>query len=164
MQKYKCLGYMKIWVLIGLLGAGLLSAQAQSSNSTISPELAAYDAQSIRLLGEGMGHMQGNTEHEPSIFSRKMRTQLQGDSANLLINASVKNQRKGFWNGLGGLIITGAGIAAAANTPVGWVVVVGGAVWYGVAIYQTNKGIEQLHHAIWHHNREVLVRAGAGPK
>lgn len=155
---------MKIWVLIGLLGAGLLSAQAQSSNSTISPELAAYDAQSIRLLGEGMGHMQGNTEHDPSIFNRKMRGQLQGDSANLLINASVKNQRKGFWNGLGGLIITGAGIAAAANTPVGWVVVIGGAVWYATGINQINRGTDQLHHAIWHHNREILVRAGAGPK
>ena len=144
---------------MGLLGAGMLSAQGQSNSTVVSPEVAAYDAQSIRLLGEGLGHIQGSTEHDPSIFNRKMRGQLQGDSASLLINASVKNQRKGFWNGLGGLIVTGAGIAAAANTPVGWVVVVGGAIWYGIGINQANKGIEQLHHAIWFHNREVLVRS-----
>lgn len=149
---------MKKWILIGFLGAGLLSVKAQTNSAKIAPEVAAYDAHSIRLLGEGMGYVQGGMEQDPSIFNRKMRGQLQGDSANLLINASVKNQRKGFWNGLGGLIITGAGLAAAANTPIGWVVVVGGAVWYGVGIHQLNKGTEQLHHAVWYHNREILIR------
>lgn len=147
-----------------VIGSRFAFGPSTVGNSAVSPEVAAYDAQSIRLLGEGMGHMQGNTEHDPSIFNRKMRGQLQGDSANLLINASVKNQRKGFWNGLGGLIVTGAGIAAAANTPVGWVVVIGGAIWYATGINQINRGTDQLHHAIWHHNREILVRAGAGRK
>lgn len=150
---------MKRWILIGFLGAGLLSAQAQTNSAVVSPEITAYDAQSIRLLGEGLGYVQGGIEQESSIFSRKMRGQLQGDSANLLIEVSVKNQRRGFWNGLGGLILTGAGIAAAANTPVGWAVVIGGAVWYGVGINQQTKGLKQLHHAVWHHNREVIVRA-----
>jgi hypothetical protein len=150
---------MKKWILIGLMGVGLLTAQAQTNTEVVSPEVAAYDAQSIRLIGEGMGYVQGGVERDPSIFNRKMRGQLQGDSANLLINASVKNQRKGFWNGLGGLIITGAGLAAAANTPVGWVVVAGGAVWYGVGLHQLNKGTQQLHHAVWYHNREIVIRA-----
>lgn len=144
---------------MGLMGAGLLTAQAQTNKEVVSPEVAAYDAQSIRLIGEGMGYVQGGVEQDPSIFNRKMRGQLQGDSANLLINTSVKNQRNGFWNGLGGLILTGAGFAAAANTPVGWVVLAGGIVWYGVGLHQINRGTEQLHHAIWHHNREVLIRA-----
>lgn len=150
---------MKYWLITSLLTTALFSVEAQTNSTDVSPELAAYDAQSIRLLGEGMGHVSAGKTFDPSIFNRKMRGQLVGDSANLLIENSVKIQRKGFWNGLGGLIVTGAGIAAAANTPIGWVVVVGGAIWYGIGIQQVNEGTEQLHHAIWHHNREVLVRA-----
>lgn len=152
---------MKNWILLGFLGAGLLSAQAQTSTDVASPEIVAYDAQSIRLLGEGMGYVQGNAEHEAGIFNRKMRGKLLGDSANAVMEVSVVKQRKGFWNGLGGLVVTSAGLAAAANTPVGLVVLLGGAVWYGVGIIQSMDGTAQFHQAIWLHNREVVLRAGA---
>lgn len=151
-----CFEDMKNWIIIAFL-VGFGSVHAQTDTAAIPAVIAAYDGQSIRLLGEGMGYVQGNTVHDPSIFDRKMHGQLQGDSANLLIDASIKNQRKGFFNGLGGLILTGAGIAAAANTPVGWAVVLGGAIWYGIGIQQSDKGAEQLHHAIWHHNRAILI-------
>jgi len=150
---------MKHLILWSLLGASLFSANAQTNGSSISPEVAAYDRESIRLLGEGMGYVKGDSVYESSLFNRKMRGQLQGDTANVLLNASVKNQRNGLWNGLGGLILTGAGLAAAANTPVGWVVVVGGAVWYVYGLNQQNKGFEQLHQAIWLHNRAILIDA-----
>jgi hypothetical protein len=151
---------MKILILLGFMVTGLLSAHAQTNADVASPEIVAYDAQSIRLLGEGMGYVQGNTEYEAGIFNRKMRGKLLGDTANAVLEVSVKKQRKGFWNGLGGLVVASAGLAAAANTPVGLVVLLGGAVWYGVGIIQSTDGTEQFHQAIWLHNREVLLRAG----
>ncbi len=145
-----------------LLFFTLFSATVSAQEVDTAKILRMYDNQTIVLEPSSNRYQRGRDMDEIGIFNQKMVGKLSGDEASALILESSKRSRRGFWGGMGSLVlVTGAVGLSSVSSPVAIVVLTGGVVWYIYSLNQLFSAEDLLHKAVWHHNREVVKRAVA---
>lgn len=145
-----------------LLFFTLLSATVSAQEVDTAKVLRMYDNQTVVLEPSSNRYQRGREMEDVGVFNQKMIGKLSGEQASALIKESSTRSRRGFWGGMGSLVlVTGAVGLSSVSTPVAVVVLSGGVVWYIYSLNQLFSAEDLLHQAIWHHNREVVKRAVA---